>query len=274
MSLVSPDISNIGFGFGDAEVKINNVCIGLLSGECSWNFGITLAHDNTGLMPIKCVINSYYDTVEPVVTINWKEPLDFSVLEKMYSGLLDYTAGTKDVVVKPAGLTAGTRVLPIVLEINGLHVPISTLVESETLDDTPDGVLKTFSGTVTNVGVAVLFSNFSMTVTVSASPVTVTCDAQGNLSGSGITGTLDRLTGAWEITCETAPDDASDIVADYYYYADYQLQVLASKAVCDNLGEYIQNPTAGLEPSLAFKIQFDEDNSDYPLGKLVLTAVT
>lgn len=96
------------------------------------------------------------------------------------------------------------------------HVELDITVVEEEIDDTPDGVIVTFSGTLANTDV--LESSLVITATVSASPVVGVDDGAGNITGTGITsGTINYATGAWSVTYDTAPDDTTVITASYTY---------------------------------------------------------
>jgi len=86
-----------------------------------------------------------------------------------------------------------------------------------------NGTLKAFSGTTTNT--LLVPGSVTFTVVVSAASVPITDDGKGVLTGTGVTGTLNYVTGAWTLTCTTAPDNSSAINAAYRYYFTTPTQV-------------------------------------------------
>lgn len=95
-------------------------------------------------------------------------------------------------------------------------------VVDEVVDSTPDGVLMAFSGTLAPHPYFFVEDNDTVefTATVGTAPIAITDAATpGILAGTNVTGTIDYITGEWTLLFTvTAPDDASDIVADYTWF--------------------------------------------------------
>lgn len=97
---------------------------------------------------------------------------------------------------------------------------IGTTVDDEVIDSTPNGILTNFTGTLANTPCGL--GRLVVTYTVGASAYTasdngsgvIADDASGHLTG---TCTINYTTGAWELNFSTAPDNATDITADYIY---------------------------------------------------------
>jgi hypothetical protein len=73
---------------------------------------------------------------------------------------------------------------------------------SETVSSDPNGVEVNFSG---QLDYPVFAGSVEMTATVSGSPETITDDGAGNLTGSGITGTIQYNTGEWTLVFTIPP---------------------------------------------------------------------
>jgi len=95
-------------------------------------------------------------------------------------------------------------------------------VVDEVVDSTPDGVLMAFSGTLAPHPYFFVEDNDTVefTATVGTAPIAITdVTTPGILAGTNVTGTIDYTTGEWTLVFTvTAPDDASDIVADYTWF--------------------------------------------------------
>ena len=89
--------------------------------------------------------------------------------------------------------------------------------EAVDLDQNPNGVIQTFSGTIVLIDYTkVKGSSVTITATVSSGGVDITDNGAGVLSGANVTGTIDYTTGEWTVTWSTgAPDDESVMVVDY-----------------------------------------------------------
>lgn len=87
----------------------------------------------------------------------------------------------------------------------------------------PNGTLKAFTGTLPIA--LVVPGSVTFTITVGAATVTITDNGVGILTGSGVTGTLNYVTGAWTLTCTTAPDNSTAINAAHRYYFTTPTQV-------------------------------------------------
>ena len=82
-----------------------------------------------------------------------------------------------------------------------------------------DGTTAGFSGTLANY--PVLVSSVTIHYTIGATPYTATDDGAGTITGTDISsGTITYSTGAWSLTFTTAPDNATNITADYTYVPD------------------------------------------------------
>ena len=97
---------------------------------------------------------------------------------------------------------------------------LGTEVTDEVIDNTPNGVLVSFSGNLAHspIGLGRLIVEY----TVGAVTYTATDDGSGSIvddatGGSLTSGTITYATGAWELEFSTAPDNATDIEADYIY---------------------------------------------------------
>ena len=93
-----------------------------------------------------------------------------------------------------------------------------TAVADEVADDTPNGVLKVFTGTLAHFPVDP--ESLTFTATIGAAEVTATDDGNSVVTGTGVTGTINYTTGDFSLTYTTEPDDTTDIVADYSYLQD------------------------------------------------------
>lgn len=140
---------------------------------------------------------------------------------KLFSAALSQTGVTVDDT--PNGtlkVFSGTITLTNRYIKPGTLVLTSTTAQSSVvIDDTPDGSDLTFSGTITLTNRAIKPSTVTLTATVSASPVTITDNGSGVLAGTGVTGTLNYTTGAYALTFTTAPDNSTDITGVYDYYS-------------------------------------------------------
>lgn len=87
-----------------------------------------------------------------------------------------------------------------------------TGIEAESLGS-PDGIETSFTGTLS--GKTTVPGSVEVTATVGASEVIISDDGKGNLSADGVTGTVDYDSGDFSLTFTTAPDDASNLTADY-----------------------------------------------------------
>jgi len=98
-----------------------------------------------------------------------------------------------------------------------------TSVTGETIDSTPDGSTKSFSGTLSNT--PVVRNQVTMYATVGGNSKTITDDGSGSLSGDSgnITGNIyyvadgTHSAGDWDLSFTTAPDNSTNITADYHY---------------------------------------------------------
>jgi len=142
-----------------------------------------------------------------------------------------------------------------------------TNVTSETLSSSPDGVILVFSGTLAQK--VVKPTTCAFTATVSTTPVAITDDGLGVLSGTAVTGTINYYTGAWTLTFTgTAPDNASTITGNYSYAPVGPYQVTnydTSVAVATSITKYRgQLPETNITPgSVTFKVKFDGVTENY-----------
>jgi hypothetical protein len=94
---------------------------------------------------------------------------------------------------------------------------LGTEVDDEIIDGTPNGILVSFSGTAANNPIGL--GRFEVSYTVSSTVYTATDDGSGSISDSDhlTSGTITYSTGAWTLEFSTAPDNGSDITADYIH---------------------------------------------------------
>lgn len=97
---------------------------------------------------------------------------------------------------------------------------VGTEVDDEVIDSTPNGALTAFSGTTASSPIGL--GRLQVSYTVGATVYTATDDGAGNIvddSTGHLTGTCTIVytTGAWVLNFSTAPDNATDITADYIY---------------------------------------------------------
>ena len=86
----------------------------------------------------------------------------------------------------------------------------TTAITNESVG-TGNGTTTTFAHTAANLYV------IPGTVTVTAGAVTGTDDTNGNITGTGVGGTIDYVTGAVNLTFTTAPANAVAITMNYQY---------------------------------------------------------
>lgn len=89
-----------------------------------------------------------------------------------------------------------------------------TTVSNESIG-TGDGVTTNFTGTLTEA----TGKRFVFGLSLDTNPASVTAvdDYLGNISGTGVSGTINYATGAYDITFDTAPAAAADIRVSYQY---------------------------------------------------------
>jgi hypothetical protein len=88
----------------------------------------------------------------------------------------------------------------------------STDVEAEVLA-AGDGSEVVFHGILANDDIEA--GTVAVTATVGAAPVTMSDDGEGRLSGTAGAGTIDYTTGLFSLVFGTAPDNATDVTANY-----------------------------------------------------------
>lgn len=92
---------------------------------------------------------------------------------------------------------------------------IYTTVSGESIG-TGDGGTTVFSGTLAFKAAGATRTCFGVVIKVSAA-VVATDDYNGNLTGSGVSGTINYATGAWTLTFTVPPAGAAPITADYQW---------------------------------------------------------
>ena len=107
---------------------------------------------------------------------------------------------------------------PVKPSTTTFHYTIPYSVTGENLG-TGDGSTTSFSGTLVHHPVKA--STVAIHYTISSTAYTATDDGNGNISGTECTGTINYDTGAWSLTFNIAPDDTTDITADYDYQTTY-----------------------------------------------------
>lgn len=135
-----------------------------------------------------------------------------------------------------------------------LNLASGSAIAAEVIDSTANGTLTSFSGTLANK--LSIPGSIEMTATVGAAVVTITDNGEGVLSGDGVTGTINYTTGAWTLEFDTAPDDTTDITADYTRLVD------PVNAVADeNLGSPLAlGSTNAYSDSLRFTTELANNN--------------
>jgi len=78
---------------------------------------------------------------------------------------------------------------------------------------TGDGTTLSFSGTLVNAPTSP--GSLSISYTIGTIPYTATDNGAGIVTGTSVSGTITYLTSAWSLTFTTAPDNETDIEADY-----------------------------------------------------------
>lgn len=101
-------------------------------------------------------------------------------------------------------------------QANEKHVQLDkeSAVADEDIGD-GDGSTTQFTAQLANT--PVVPRTVTITATVSSSAVDAVDDGHGKLTGTGVSGTIDYGTGEVSLTYGTAPDNATDILADYSY---------------------------------------------------------
>ena len=104
-----------------------------------------------------------------------------------------------------------------------LDFVIGTEVSAEILDATPDGAKTVFSGNAAHNPIGL--GRFVVEYTVGATVYVARDDGSGTIvddsaSGKITSGSVTYSSGAWAITFSTAPDNTTDIEADYIYGAE------------------------------------------------------
>lgn len=116
--------------------------------------------------------------------------------------------------------------------VNTLHTiyTVESLFNSITgeLIGTGDGSKKTFNKTLTKVPVCK--TSVSISYTIGGTAYTATDNGKGTISGTNCSGTINYDTGEVSLTFTTAPDNGTNINANYkqglYTYRDYLIQGL------------------------------------------------
>ena len=140
-------------------------------------------------------------------------------------------------------------------------------VTDEVIDSTPDGALLIFGGTLVNP--PIVPGSLKITATVNDSPVTITDNAAGVLTGTGVTGTIDYVSGVWALTWGAAPgpDAGTVIIADYKLAEDVGIAVVPPSSM--NLAH--ENLVPGSETIYAdgtALVRTTDYTIDYDLGEI------
>lgn len=114
-----------------------------------------------------------------------------------------------------------------------------TVVSAEVADDTPNGIITSFSGTLANTNISP--GQVSFAYTIGAQEYTATINGAGTITGTHITsGSITHSTGVWAIVFSTAPDDTTNITADYIYgEAGRDWKVELNRRTRDNVNQEI-----------------------------------
>lgn len=82
---------------------------------------------------------------------------------------------------------------------------------------TGDGVTTSFSGVLAFKGSNALANAFGLLLNMNPSGLTATDDYNGIISGTGVTGTINYITGAWTLTFTSAPAVATQVRISYQW---------------------------------------------------------
>jgi len=107
-----------------------------------------------------------------------------------------------------------------------LPLVCGTDVAAEVIDGTPNGILLAFSGGLSNFPCGK--GRLTVSYTIGGNVYEATDNGSGVLTGTSAAGTIVYSTGAWTMTFTSAPDNGTDLTADYLYGApgaDWQLKV-------------------------------------------------
>lgn len=157
---------------------------------------------------------------ERVLVSNTKQFLDIfgnpdvSVSYLHYTALAALETATSLYVTRVVGDNALKSAIKVNQSGSSAGSSATELTTTETLD-TGDGSTLEYSGVLLKR--EIIKSSISITTVVGASPVTITDDGDGNLSGTGVTGEIDYDLGTWDLTFTTAPDNDEDIDISYGY---------------------------------------------------------
>ena len=111
-------------------------------------------------------------------------------------------------------------------------VKYATTDVSDEVIGSGDGTTKTFSGFLDHA--KIVPGSVSITATVGASTVTATDDGNGYISGTGVSGHIDYASGYYVLEYDTAPDNGTNITADYKYANGDAVGILLEDVPGDN----------------------------------------
>ncbi len=117
-------------------------------------------------------------------------------------------AAADTIQLRCAAKASGTPTAAATLELDFAAASISGEVIGS-----GDGSTTSFSGTLANY--PVVATTVTIGYTIGGTAYTATDDGAGNISGTDVSGTITYSTGAWSLTFTTAPDNATNITADY-----------------------------------------------------------
>lgn len=158
------------------------------------------------------------DAAKASVALQMEEAITSETLDDTPDGSIQSFSGTlSNENCAPGSLditaTVDTAAVTILDNSNGVLYGSEAAVVDEVIDDTPNGVLTEFSGTLAYYPIDPGSLEITATIT---SAVTISDDGEGVLSGTSVTGTINYTTGEWTLAWSVgAPDDETDITADY-----------------------------------------------------------
>lgn len=119
------------------------------------------------------------------------------------------SVSASDVIqVRCAAKASGTPSAAATLELD-----FAAVTTSDEILGAGDGVATSFSGTLTNY--PVVPKTVTISYTIGSTVYTATDDGAGTITGTSVSGTITYSTGAWALTFTTAPDNGTNITADY-----------------------------------------------------------
>lgn len=157
-----------------------------------------------------------------------------------------------DMVNDPTGLRGSY--------IDGQNSAVYTTVSNEVVA-TGDGVTTVFSGTLAFKGANPKANCFGLSLNMNPSGITALDNFNGVISGTGVTGTINYITGAWTLTFAVAPTNTHQVRISYQWENSnnkgvtdftYSATRLAGEGFIirqDEGGDAIQNVILGLDGS-------------------------